>query len=331
VKLALKRGALVAAANWPVTCIQATADWLFKALVAMPLAGSLFLVALVVGAEPGALLDLEWRDLVATILASLRSRPIVLTAFLTSLALAVIGGSVFVFLVKGGTVGVLVRGDRRAGPIEEWPFRVETLTAAAAFSAETFIETAWALFPRFAQLGALLIGAYVLSGGMVLGLALFERPAPGGWATAAFVTAVLVAWLTLVNFVYLLLQIVIAADDCSVPTAASRVAVFLRKKRREVTAVFLVVLGLVVASTGASLLATTALGLIAFVPLFGVAVLPLQLLAWVMRGMISEYIDVTSIGAYVRLYRESAAEVLVEVPAAVPAPELGRPSQGALP
>jgi hypothetical protein len=64
VKLALKRGALVAAANWPVTGIQATTDWLFKALVAMPLVGSLFLVALVVGAEPGALLDLEWRDLV---------------------------------------------------------------------------------------------------------------------------------------------------------------------------------------------------------------------------------------------------------------------------
>jgi hypothetical protein len=330
VKLALKRGALVAAANWPVTCIQATADWLFKAIVAMPLAGSLFLVGLVVGAEPGALLDLEWRDLVATILASLRSRPIVLAAFLTSLALAVIGGSVFVFLVKGGTVGVLVRGDRRAGPIEAWPLRLETLTAAGAFTAETFVETAWALFPRFAQLGALLIGAYAVSGGVVLALALFELP-PRGWAAAAFVTAVLVAWLTIVNFVYLLLQIVIAADDCSVATAASRVAVFLKRKRREVTSVFLVVLGLVVASTGASLLATTALGLIAFVPLFGVAVLPLQLFAWVMRGIISEYIDVTSIGAYVRLYRESAAEVLVEIPAGVPAAGLGSSSPGALP
>jgi hypothetical protein len=285
----------------------------------------------VVGAEPGALLDLEWRDLVATILASLRSRPLVLAAFLTSLGIVVIGGSVFVFLVKGGTVGVLVRGDRRAGPVEEWPLRLETLTAAGAFTAETFIETAWAFFPRFAQLGALLIAAYAISGGVVLGLALAGLPTPGGWTAAAFVTALLVAWLTLVNFVYLLLQIVIAADDCSVATAASRVAVFVRRKRLEVASVFLVVLGLVVASTGASLVATTALGLIAFVPLFGVAVLPLQLLAWVMRGMISEYIDVTSIGAYVRLYRESAAEVLVDLPADVAA-ELGRPSQpGALP
>jgi hypothetical protein len=83
-----------------------------------------------------------------------------------------------------------------------------------------------------------------------------------------------------------------------------------------------VVLALVVASTGASLLATTALGLITFVPLFGVAVLPLHLVAWLMRGVVSEYIDVTSIAAYVRLYRESAAEVLVEAPAPIAATEL---------
>jgi len=319
VKLALKRGALVAAANWPVTGIQATTDWLFKALVAMPLVGSLLLVALVVGAEPGALLDLEWRDLVATILASLRSRPVVLGAFLTSLALVVLGGSAFVFLMKGGTVGILVRGDRRAGPIEEWPVRLETLTAAAAFSAETFVDTAWTLFPRFARLGALLIGAYALSGGLVIALALVAIP---GWATAAFMTAMLVAWLTVVNFVYLLLQIVVAADDCSVTVAVSRVASFVRRKGREVALVFLVVLALVVASTGASLLATTALGLITFVPLFGVAVLPLQLVAWLMRGVVSEYIDVTSIAAYVRLYRESTADVLVEAPAPIATTEL---------
>jgi hypothetical protein len=55
-----------------------------------------------------------------------------------------------------------------------------------------------------------------------------------------------------------------------VTVAVSRVASFVRRKGREVASlVFLVVLALVVASTGASLLATTALGLITFVPLFG--------------------------------------------------------------
>ena len=52
--------------------------------------------------------------------------------------------------------------------------------------------------------------------------------------------------ITLVNFIYLLLQIVVAADDCSVPTAVRRVTVFLRRKRRDVLAVFFVVLALVI-------------------------------------------------------------------------------------
>ena len=79
-KHALKRGALIAAANWPVVVVQEIADSLFKLLLAMPLIGGIFLVALVLGAEPVALLSLGWRDLIATIVASLVSRPLVLTA-----------------------------------------------------------------------------------------------------------------------------------------------------------------------------------------------------------------------------------------------------------
>ena len=63
IKDLFKRGALVAAANWPVAIVQATADSLFKLLVAAPLIGGVFLVALVVGAEPIALMSLEWRQL----------------------------------------------------------------------------------------------------------------------------------------------------------------------------------------------------------------------------------------------------------------------------
>ena len=92
----------------------------------MPLIGGIFLVALVVGAEPVALMSLGWRDLVATIVASLISRPVVLAAFLAALGVVVIGGSLFVFLVKAGTVTVLVRGDRAAGPIEQPPLHFST-------------------------------------------------------------------------------------------------------------------------------------------------------------------------------------------------------------
>ena len=49
-----------------------------------------------------------------------------------------------------------------------------------------------------------------------------------------------------------------------------------------------------------SLLATAALGLIAFVPFVGLAVLPLQLLAWMFRGVVFQFLGLTSIGAYLR-------------------------------
>ena len=125
-KPVLKRGALVAAANWQVTLIQATADSLFKLLVATPVIGGLFLVGLVIGATPEDLLDLEWREMAATIITSLLSHPVVLVAFLAALGVVVVGGSLFIFLVKAGAVAVLVRGERDAGAIEHPPLHLDT-------------------------------------------------------------------------------------------------------------------------------------------------------------------------------------------------------------
>ena len=86
--------------------------------------------------------------------------------------------------------------------------------------------------------------------------------------------------------------------------AARRVAAFVRKERRNVGAIFLLVLALVVAATGASLLATAALSLVAFVPFIGLAALPLQLAAWLLRGLVFQYLGLTSVGAYLKLYRQ---------------------------
>ena len=298
----------MAAANWPVTIIQAVADSLFKALIAMPLVGGIFLVALVVGAEPGALLSLAWRDLIATIVASLMSRPVVLAAFLAALAIVAIGGSLFVFLVKGGTVGILVRGERIAGPIERGSLHLRAVGRASTFSIETFEECARSLFPRYARLGAILMAVYLVSGGGYLAAVLASRNAGDGWWMTALLTSSFVAWITVINLLYLLMQIVIAAEDCGVSSASTRVVAFLRRERRPVSAVFAVVLALVVFATGASLLATAALGLIAFVPLLGLTVLPLQLVAWLFRGLVFQYIGLSSIGAYLTLYRGVSAD-----------------------
>ena len=67
-KAAVKRGALIAAANWQVRLIQASAAWLFRLLLAAPVVGSLFLVALAIDRDPASLISLEWRDMSATIL-----------------------------------------------------------------------------------------------------------------------------------------------------------------------------------------------------------------------------------------------------------------------
>lgn len=301
-KRALKRGALIAAANWQITLIQSVADSLFKLLLAVPLFGGVFLVALVLGAEPAGLIALEWRELVATIVGALLSQPVVLAAFLLSLGVIVVGGSVFVFLVKGGTVAILIEADAAAGPIEQPPLHLWMVARAGRFTAEGYIDGCRRLFPRFLRLGAGLMAVYLVSGAVYLSLAW-----TGGWGLTALFTALFVAWITLVNLVYLLLQIIVAADDCSLATCVRRASAFVRAETKSIAAVFGVVLAMVVCATGASILATAAFGLIAFVPFFGLAVLPLQILAWLLRGIVFQYLGLTAIGAYLQLYRGFAS------------------------
>ena len=119
-----------------------------------------------------------------------------------------------------------------------------------------------------------------------------------------------VALITMINFLYLLTQIVIAADDCGVADALSRVARLLVRQGRTIAGVLGAILALLVLTTAASVLAAAALGLIAFVPFVGLAVLPLQAIAWLVRGLVFQYISLAGAAAYLRLHRQaSLAEV----------------------
>jgi hypothetical protein len=100
-----------------------------------------------------------------------------------------------------------------------------------------------------------------------------------------------------------------------VAEAVRAVARFIRAEFRYLGTIFLVVLAMVVAATLASALAWSGVALIAFVPFIGLAVVPLQLFALLLRGVLFEYIALTALGAYVTLYRRDA--VAVEDPAAV--------------
>ena len=311
-KLLLKRGALVAAANWPVVLVQFVANTVFNALLAVPIAGGVLLVMLVVGAEPADLLRLEYREMVPALIATLLAHPLALAAFLGALGLVAAGGSVLMFAVKAGSLTVLTAGELAAGHIEQPPLHLSALTRANAFAIERFTTGLRRLFPRFLVLGGILAAAYAFAtaayGFVVFGPPLIE--AIGGPLIVTLASIWLVGLITLVNFLYLLTQIVIASDDCGVADAMSRVARLLVRDGRTIAGVLGAILALMVLTTAASVLATAALGLSAFVPFVGLAALPLQVIAWLVRGVVFQYISLAGAAAYLRLHRQaSLAEV----------------------
>jgi hypothetical protein len=307
---ALKRGAIVTAANWPVVLLQFVAESNFKLLVGVPVVGGVVLVGLALGRDVGDLLRGDLRSVAAEIGTGLLGQPLAFAAFVSALAISILGGAALAFLVKGGTVTVLVRGEAQAAAVERPPLRLEIVAGAMAYSIETFTTGARRLFTRYVALGLTLIGAYVASGGAYLALVLWALPDASEQASllawtllAAGSSSVLLVWITLVNFVYLILQLVIAAEDCSVGASLRRAAGFLRSAGRDVLLVFAVILGLVVLATAASLVATAGLGLISFVPLVGLAAFPLQAAAWLVRGLLFQYLELTALSAYSSLHR----------------------------
>src|SRR5512136_569731 len=160
---ALKRGALVTAANWQVIVIQTVGDSAFKLLLAIPVLGGALLVTLLMGQDVASLLGRDLREILAGIAEALLSRPGALIGFSVALGFVAFGGSVMMFLIKGGTVSVLVEAERLAGPIEHPPLRLAVFQRAMRFSIERFTAGAGGLFRRYLALGIVLIVVYGLS------------------------------------------------------------------------------------------------------------------------------------------------------------------------
>ena len=312
IKHALKRGALVAAANWEVVVIQFVAESTFKALLIVPVVGAAFLLALLVGGNVLDLLGSALLDALTAAIDALDSHPWALTFYLTGLLVIVVGGSVVMFHVKGGTVDVLVAAEREARDVDRPPLSVARVRRAGRFSLERFVAGADRFTRRFVRLGLVLLLVYGVSGAAYLIAVLSAYRLSGdlawtilGSVVAAGASAVFGLWLTVVNLVYLLLQVLIVANDWPVRTAARALPGLVRRQRSLIGGIFLVMLGLVVLATLASVLATGALGFIGFVPVAGLAVLPLQLLAWLARGLVFQYLGLAALGAYAFVARES--------------------------
>ena len=309
-KAALKRGALVAAANWPLVAVQFIAEATLKLLLAVPVIGGLFLVVLLLGGEAEDILAGDLRDIVAALFASLRANPVAFAAFGLAFALVLLGGSALTFVVKAGTVALLAEAEASAGPIERPPLRLESIRRANRVHIEPFLDHCKRCWRRYIRLGGCLLLAYTITAVVYLafivgGYAIAENtPVLLGWTiVAALASSALVVWITLINLVYLLIQMIIAVEDVSVRNAAQRVVGFVQAALREIAAIFGVVLVLVALATVASVLATAGLGLIAFVPLVGLAVVPLQVAAWLLRGFVFQYLALTALGGYLAQYR----------------------------
>ena len=312
----LKRGVLVAVANWPVVLIQFAAESLFTLLLAVPVVGGASIVALVLGPpDVDRLLRGEMADVVVGYADALREYPLALAGLVWAFAVVVVGGSALTFLIKGGTVAVLVEAERVAGPIERPPLRLQALQRAACFSIEAFLEGCRRYYRRYLRLGFSLLGVYGASALIYLTILFYSSRVLASWPVAlgwplilAGSSSALVVWITGVNLVYLLVQIAVAVEDCGVRRAARRTARFLHDRYREISVIFVWVLGLVVVTLAASILATVGLGLISFVPLVGLTVLPLQAAAWLLRGLVFQLLGLTALTAYVVLYRPFAEE-----------------------
>ena len=313
-RTALKRGSLIAAANWQVVAIQSVADTTFKLLLAVPIVGGGVLATTLLGSDLGDVLAGDLRRMLFGVAETLAARPLALASYLFGFGVVLAGGSGLMFLAKGGTVGVLVLADRSGGPVERPPLRVAGFRRAMLFSIETFTAAAARLFRRYLLLGVMLAVAYLvaaaLCGGIAYGLYVLggDRPLLLGSVVAVGVS-LFVSLVTIVNVFYLLSQIVIAVNDSRVGAAMRDVGRFVRGEFWRVSRVFGVTVLLLLLATFLSVVATWGFYLVAYAPLAGLVVLPLQLGAWLLRSLVFQYLGLTALSAYLSLYRSSAGAV----------------------
>jgi len=308
-KLLLKRGALIAAANWPTVAMQFVAETTFQVLVAIPILGAALLVAVVIGTDLAELLQGGLRDIATRIAGALTAEPIALVSFGIAFGITLTAASVLMFLVKGGVLDVLLAAEQSAGAIEIEPISIDTIEPAACFTLERFIKGCARLFKPYLALGFVLLVTYGLTAAAYVAFAVYGFRVAGVLGVvgltslAAAAALVLIAWVTFINFVYLLMQIAMAADNIGVAGAFRAVMSFMRAELVLLAQIFLVTLGIEIGATLVSALAWSGLGLIAFVPLVGLAVIPLQIVALAVRGLAFAYIGLTAASAYLSLYK----------------------------
>lgn len=323
-RAAITRGALITLANWPTVLIDFIAESIYKLALAVPVIGGAFMLALLMGADVRTLLADGVMVAADRMLVPLGQAPIALLAFWGATAATAFGGAILMFIVKSGTLAVLVQGERTAGEIQRAPIRLSALRTAAAYTVDSVLREAHRFQRRAALLAAWLGGVYVLVGSAwVLTVTYgFQWAAASPWASAwpllvVLATSVGVVSLKAADLVFDLMRVVVVTDDCRVSEAARRVRTFLLADARQVLGIFGVMALLGLVADLASLIGTSGLSVVAWAPLAGIIMLPLQLAFWIVRGLFVQYAGLSTLSAYQTQYRRFAAPKPMAVPAQV--------------
>jgi hypothetical protein len=307
----LLRGSVVAGANWPVVVGQAIAESVVKVLAGIPLAGAAVLLLLTV---PNALPTTgPVVDSAAAVLTALATVPAALAGVALSALVAALGGIAFGAVVKAGTVTVIIAGEARARPLAG-PLRPGDLAAAHAWSKARFMDGCARFGPRFVGLG---IAFAILEGLTALGYATavvqayrgFVSIAASWWIAPAVVAVSVVALVISIGaeLIYRLAQLALVVEDTRVGPAVRSAVAFVRRDGLVVARICLAALILSTLAFVITLIAAAAFGLVSFVPVAGVAVLPLQAAVWVIRGLMLPFIELAALAAYSAAYRRPAA------------------------
>jgi len=310
---ALRRGALVTAANWPVIVIELVVESLLKFAVAVPVVGGAFMVAVLLGADVRTLVDEGIRSMAELILNLLTNAPLALASFVAAVALVGFGGSLIMFVVKSGTLAILVSGERVAPDADRTPVRLDWFRRSAVYRVEDLLEALQHFRGRSIALAVILGLGYAV---IAVVYALLIRATFGltddpvwvsVWPFAvAVITSAGLVGVAVFNLFFDLTRIVVVVEDCAISTAGVHLWRFLMADARHVLGIFGVMGAVGAVATAAALVATAGLALIAWVPIAGLIVVPLQVVAWLVRGLIFQFMDLMTMVAYEAQYRRSS-------------------------
>ena len=321
-KAALKRGFLITLANWPVVVIEFTIGALFRAALAVPVLAGAVMVAAMIGGDVRALVAEGLRAAADVILATLATSPLALAAFLAAVAIVAFGGVIILYVVKTGTLSVLVAADRQTGDVDREPIGTETIERAQAYHLAPLLANTGKFSRRAVKLACAFSVAYGLVAVAYLfairyGIVLTERSPWTAWWPLLVVIATTTSALavTALNLAYDLLRVIIVTDDCGVRDAIRRLRRFVIEDARQVVGIFGVMWCILTLMTAFSLVAAAGVALVAWMPVIGLIVVPLQGAAWLLRGLLGQGLELAAVAAYQTQYRRFAEP---SWPAAVP-------------